>query len=130
MGEKLIKLRAYMGSTGNNDSQTLQARMALASSACYFRRMSGRIDYSARSEEKWELFYSVVNTWYKAMNLQNKVKAKLYFQESRRQLKNHSIAASLKMLANALFNDPLFFLYKGMGLKIPDDFDEIIKVIL
>lgn len=128
IGEKLIKLRAYMGSTGNNDSQTLQARMALASSASYFRRISGLVDYSSSSEEKWHLFFDAVNTWYRKMNLQNKVTAKLYFQESRRRLKNHDISNSLTMLAKAFSNDPLFLFYKGMGLRIPEDLNEIIKM--
>lgn len=122
----LVKLRV------NNQSLTyvdvdLQLKMGVAALICYYRRREGLRDYSKGDESEWRFFLEKVQEWLIKKRLTKRHLAKSKFRHCRTLLKRKKFCEAFRVLMECFENDALFLLYKGIGIKVPDELDGFLK---
>lgn len=120
----LVKLRFNTGSltyTGNE-----QLKYGLAALICAYRRIKGVADYSVAGGKEWELFLEQVASLIAKKGFDGKFKAHKYLTLARFSLINMDLRQCAANLYLAFRNDRTFFLKRGVGLKVPDDIEELL----
>ena len=119
--ESLIALRLHSSSLLHSDNSNLQRKYGVAALINHIRRKQGLEDLSAGTEREWDNFFKAVDHWFDKQGYNKREEAKQWFRKFRTNLRNFNIAEAIRSISLAFQSDPLFFTYKGIGLKVPED---------
>ena len=122
--EPLISLRLSLSSLAHSDGKHIQRKMARLALISYLRRQKGLEDFSLSSDDRWEKFVAEVSEWFDTKGYGKKLDAKKWFRQFRTMIQQRQIIKAIQSFLLAFRFDLLFFTYKGIGLKIPDDLCE------
>ncbi len=120
----LVKLKFNPNSLSH--ANTEQLKFGLAALICAHRRLRGNTDYSKEDEKVWQQFLEKINYFIKIKQLNRKFKARKYLNLAMFSLINLNILHCFNKLLCTFRNDKLFFLKRGIGIKIPDDIEEFL----
>ena len=123
--EPLVKLRVTIGSMtyGHVD---VQRKMGLAALINHYRRKEGLEDFSVAEESQWQAFLKELDTWFADKGFGKKAEAKKWFRNFRTLIQKKKCSAAFKALYFSFINDPIFWAYKDIGIKIPEDISKFI----
>ena len=122
-----IFLRLSLSSLAHSDGKHLQRKMALLALINHLRHQKGLEDFSLSPDDRWEAFATEVSKWFDTKGYGKKCEAKKWFRQCRTMVRLGRITKAIQAFFLALRFDLLFFTYKSIGLKIPDDLLEFIE---
>lgn len=123
LDDYLVKLRITPDSLTYSNDDFLQLKMGISALICHFRRKKQLRDFSDVDKNVWLTFLSQVEDWLNVKNYKHKREAKKYLRRCRTLLKQKAFVKSALALFSCFKNDPMFFLYKDINLKIPKDIE-------
>ena len=119
--EPLILLRKSPDSISCSGDASLSTRMGIIALIDYYRRNNNLEDFSTAPPEVWSKFRDDFDEWYSKRNYIKKGSAKISFKSCRMELKRKQVYKAFKRLLISVKLDPLFFAYRGLGVKFPKD---------
>ncbi len=122
MDKYLMKLRLDINSMTYRNVD-LQLKMGMAALISYYRRKAGLKDFSRSDNDDWLLFFKQIEEWVTRKRFDKKREAKSRFRYCRTLMKRKEYLKALRILFDCLKIDPMFFLYKGINLNVPKDFN-------
>ncbi len=123
--ESLVKLRITVDSISYHLNY-MQRKMGLAALINHYRRQNSLEDVSIASESRWQAFMEELDTWFLDKKLDKKAEAKKWFRKFRTLIRQKKYYAAIKSLYLSFRSDQLFWAYKDIGIKIPEDIRKFI----
>lgn len=118
--EPLVKLRMTIDSM-SYCCDNLQKKMGLAAIINHYRRKMGLEDFTVASESQWQAFLRELDVWFDEKEFGRKAEAKKWFRNFRTLIWKKKYSLAVKSLYLSFRNDPFFWAYKDIGIKIPKD---------
>jgi len=125
----LIKLFLDEGTWGKQDDEALQFRYGLIGLVNYLQKVNGGMGILDLNEDEWIKSKNKFDEWFNKKGFLFRVNAKRKLNQSRCSLHNNNYLEAIINLFKAFIHDPYFFMYRGLGLKFPQDINEIISIL-
>lgn len=125
LNEFLVKLRLNNNSLSYRND--VQLKMGIAALICYYRRKKGLKDFSASTNDDWIFFFNQVENWLTENKFGKRHEAKQKFRLCRTLIKQKKIFKAISVLPSCFISDSTFFLYKGINLNVPEDFNQFLQ---
>lgn len=125
--EPLIFLRKSFNSISHSGDISLSYKMGIIALIDYCRRKNKLVSLSNVSDDVWEKFRINFDQWFRKHKYDKKAGAKKHFKAFGLELKNRNLLRALRELVYSFRLAPLFFTYKGIGIKVPEDIKQFLR---
>ena len=127
--KSLLKFRFYNNSWGRSDKNNLQLKFGILGLINFYQQQNNQIGILTNENLNWETSQKKFNDWFIKKNFNRQANAKFFLTNASSNLRSLNIVLFFKNLLKAFFEDPYFFLYKGIKFSYPRDVKCFIKCL-
>ena len=127
INKRLVDFRFHLNSWGRCDDDGLQFQYGLIGLLNFFQENNKQIGILSKKNKNWEKSKNLFKHWFFEQNFIKQIRAKRFLNEARSSFNQKNFNAFFSNLVNAYREDKLFFLYRGIRFKYPEDIIKLNK---